>query len=550
MGLAASQGRLLMLTMRQSDVEGKLQFVANQRLSLSRQTSNLSSEHNRALNARKLEWSVDGSTSNLTYDLFMNPTASSIANQYLVADSNGRVILDDSYSNIFGNASSGSNAGSVTCPQFLANRMHISESAAQTFIISSASNPDAPTGVDINQSYFSLAEGIDGLQSLLIKDFSNVSDSYDNYAYDMYTAISEIDSNINLQIQNVSGLSADELGRMNMSTNTYMSDEGVPSKLTYNASTGDTDNNPLTYGRNSELDALLRLKRNIGSIKTLLDSYSSTPNGKYGADDLKKMLGTAISMLLMGGKSTDYLSSIPNLANCAGQLLSTGGDRWGYDREGKDGPLPNDILLDYSFGKFSGLNYDSKGQWSTTQGGATAYNRDSGNFTENLETLSNTLKQARIRNNKPVQSTSTNGNTGVPTAPTEQNIADFYINIYNQISSKGWVRNSAIGGSDGKYLQNLILNGSAFLYKCNNGAWSLSSASDSESPIRNVADEEAVAREESNYEAEKDRLDYKEKMLDVEQNNLDTERASITTEMESVQKIIDNNIKKFKMFEA
>ena len=62
MGLAASQARMLFLTARKNDVEFSQMKIADDKLSLSRNTEELSDDYNRALNARKLTWAVDGSS--------------------------------------------------------------------------------------------------------------------------------------------------------------------------------------------------------------------------------------------------------------------------------------------------------------------------------------------------------------------------------------------------------------------------------------------------------------------------------------------------------
>lgn len=480
MGLAASQGRLLMLTMRQSDVEGQLQFVANQRLSLSRQSSNLSSEHNKALSARKLEWSVDGNSSNLTYDLIMAPTAANIANQYLVADANGRVILNDSYADLLGGqgVNSGSAPLALTKENFLINKMGITSTDAQKYInnyVSSTTPIGGGTTVDPAMTLINI--------STLIADITDITSEFPGVSVGEYPA----------------------------------SGNGFPVDDTYTVST------PCYEDMRQKFKDL---QTNLNSFKTSSAYQDYTATQKSYVNNMLQNIDLAIFAL-------DDAKSSGDKWNRAGDLAAIKvvfeGQRLGMVVQNTDwGGRDNGEANAYDHAD------DILHQKITNYNGSIPY---SNNMLDMLELVTK------------INSTSGSPNGGGVATPTKQDIANYYINLYNQIE-KGWVRNSAIGASDGKYLQNLILNGSAFLYKCNNGAWSLSSSSDANSPVRNVADEEAISTEEANYEAMKDRLDYKEKMLDVEQNNLDTERASIVTEMESVQKIIDTNIKKFKMFEA
>lgn len=494
MGLAASQGRLLMLTMRQSDVEGKLQFVANQRLSLSRQSSELSSQHNKALSARKLLWSTDEGTSNLTYDLLMTPTASNMANQYLAADANGRVILNDKFANIWGNATSGNNAGSVTCVQFLrANMPSINQTTAEQYIIAhgpaaGTTDPSANPVTAAGNIATSLSNVLNVIGYVGVLDGTASStgfpvDNNNNISLPCYTSLKQEFETIRQNLVNIKNSAA------------YASYSAVQKTYVTTMTTNvDTALRALESAKN-DTDAAHRR----GALATIKAIFEGTP------------FGTTIpgASVHPDTKDAGSMDGIPR----------TSKHWWGYDGTNNEG-------------------------WACTFAGV--------NFTNALGiTYSDYYKNNMTDLNTLLTETVTRSSLGTTPISAEQSQANFYINIYDQIASKGWVRNSGLStDTTGKYFQNLILNGSAFLYKYSSGVWSLSSASDAESPVRNVADEEAIAREESNYEALKDRLDYKEKLLDVEQNNLDTERASIVTEMESVQKIIDNNIKKFKMFEA
>ncbi|MEI7474606.1 MAG: hypothetical protein WCK67_07480 [bacterium] len=71
MGLAASQGRMLTLTSRKSDLEYRAQIISNRRIMLSMQTSELSRQYSEALNNRIMKVKTDGqelplSVANLT----------------------------------------------------------------------------------------------------------------------------------------------------------------------------------------------------------------------------------------------------------------------------------------------------------------------------------------------------------------------------------------------------------------------------------------------------------------------------------------------------
>ena len=56
MGLAASQARFLAITARKADCEFRSMAIAQEKLSITRELSELSDQYQRALDATKLVW--------------------------------------------------------------------------------------------------------------------------------------------------------------------------------------------------------------------------------------------------------------------------------------------------------------------------------------------------------------------------------------------------------------------------------------------------------------------------------------------------------------
>lgn len=141
MGLAASQARLLMLTSRRDTVEGKLMSVANEKLSLSRESADISREYNDALNAQSLTWTTKSSDVDLSYNLLMKSNSTNTSGQYLITNAqNNRVILDSDYINKLGIAQSG-NAGdiaSMSKEDFLIKMIGCTQDSAKAYVASCA----------------------------------------------------------------------------------------------------------------------------------------------------------------------------------------------------------------------------------------------------------------------------------------------------------------------------------------------------------------------------------------------------------------------------
>lgn len=125
--------------------------------------------------------------------------------------------------------------------------------------------------------------------------------------------------------------------------------------------------------------------------------------------------------------------------------------------------------------------------------------------------------------------------------------ATYYVNMYKQLSNYGWVTNNNIKNSD--YLQQQVLYGNVQIKSVTGYSTSSTlSVNDTDNQLSVQDDEDAIEKENNRYERLMKELEFKETLLDKMQEDLDSEREAINTEKESVQKIIDNNVKTFKLF--
>jgi hypothetical protein len=99
MGLAASQARFLCITARKADCEYKSTDLAQQKLELSSQLSDISTEYANSLNATTLMWSNDAVDQDygLTYSLLMTPSAANDYNPYMITTPSGAIVLNSEY---------------------------------------------------------------------------------------------------------------------------------------------------------------------------------------------------------------------------------------------------------------------------------------------------------------------------------------------------------------------------------------------------------------------------------------------------------------------
>jgi len=105
MGLAASQARFLGITLRKANCEFKSTELAQQRLELTNQMTNISQEYANALNSTKLVWHNDMVTDSfgnpcdygLSYSLLMMPSAANDYNPYMISTRSGAIVLNSKY---------------------------------------------------------------------------------------------------------------------------------------------------------------------------------------------------------------------------------------------------------------------------------------------------------------------------------------------------------------------------------------------------------------------------------------------------------------------
>ena len=102
MGLAASQARFLGITLRKANCEFKSSELAQQKLELTNQMTDISQEYSNALNATKLVWHNDmvcdsfGNPTDfgLTYSLLMTPSPANDYNPYMISTRSGAIVLN------------------------------------------------------------------------------------------------------------------------------------------------------------------------------------------------------------------------------------------------------------------------------------------------------------------------------------------------------------------------------------------------------------------------------------------------------------------------
>ncbi|MCQ2788993.1 MAG: hypothetical protein MJ229_01310 [bacterium] len=132
------------------------------------------------------------------------------------------------------------------------------------------------------------------------------------------------------------------------------------------------------------------------------------------------------------------------------------------------------------------------------------------------------------------------------TSSTASAQAQYYIKLYNALCKSGWVTDSKVG--DSKYLENQLMYGNYVVGQMDSFTEHSELSVTDSAQFTIEEDKKAAEKAKVEYEAERDNLAYKETLLDAQLDSLTTEREEIQTEKDSVQALIDENVKKFKLF--
>lgn len=574
MGLAASQVRLLMLTSRKDDVESQLSKIANEKLSLSRQSAKAAQEYNDALNATKLTWDADtGSAVDLNYDLLMKPNTSVYENHYLIRNTAGAVVLDEGYISKLGIAGSGTgNAiGQITATDstgtysgetaFLMRMMDITAETAKNYMTTNQS-----TGGNTSTSGTSCITSYSDTKVLIAATNSTKTDfvSLFNGTTQLWHDSDRDTSHNPFDGPDYPDLYGDACGAQDSIRNNFGSllttiagglESGLKSVIENSMGTG----NNLDSKISSACDWAYYATYN----KFLYNKTNTIADGDGAPDPI---LGTGDVNIRNSGESGNtgdasdgnnglvYTYSHHEGGWGCNDTKTTNASVYVNNAEIMDTYLD---FFDYYFAKeygYDGNNDHSKDSTNSYSpqnilariGGTSTSRADKGGTGPKCSTTNTTT---------PTDGNDTSGIIGV----SDSYEASFYISLYWAIYSSGWEENSNIGNE--QYMQNQLLYGNITIDKLDSSAndgkgvttqvWDPLSLSDSDCPINKTTDKDAVAKAEAKYEAEKDLVDSKEAQLDLQSNDLDTERSALTTEIDSVNSILKKNIdSSFKYFDS
>ena len=550
MGLAAGQARLLTITARKSDCEYQSMRLSHQKIALSRQLADLSNEYQNSLDQTKLIYDYYGTgdeSTPLSYGLCMTPSALNEYMPILLTDQLGRVTLNSKYA-AAARAAGIPQEGLGTLPsqkmrnafiQALAGEGLITDQLASTIQLTEY-NQGAGFGDNVNVVEKTIQTDFNGLLEYLDKSLgSSGLFTYDDTQAQGYVLSGEgsnirsnfTDDTKSISIKqllngsyefNIEGTTRDdktqdETKAEETAISNYIKDVFLPAIKTMLMSalcpdeSGSLAEQAFEYANQEIVNTFFTINGSndyAGQKSTEIGhgkkEHESTVNAAVDAKD-QDYLGF-VYYSNSGREKGGFNSACSiNLNNIAQAYLTFFVDKMnGQDKTGADG------LDEYNvnFGHKSGSNLVN----SESDYVFTIY-------------------------------------TGTEVVDSDLQLAAFYDTIFNQICASGWTENNNI--EDNEYLQNMLQSGMLFISKVKDDGYYYQGNYATDSYIKEITDDSAIAEAEAKYNTEKAKLNSKEETLDLKMKNLDTEISSLTTEYDTVKNTISKNIEKsFKRYNA
>lgn len=569
MGLAAQQARLLTITARKSDCEYDSMRLSHEKLSISRDLEKVSNEYQNSLDQTKLMYDFYGngtSSEQLKYNLLMSPSALNDYMPITVTNSAGRVVLNSAY------AAAAKAAGipqeGLGCVPSSAVRSKFLIGLGDAGVIdkdkaklyaSTDYNQNLGVGETNTKITYTIVDGkIDDLLAAL-----GTGDDGAKAAYN-FTKVGEyVDPNLILKNSNGSDVEGTS-GEINIAK-LLSSDPGEQYNLI----------SVSHKGKHYPVDAAKSLAQTMtGFIESLYNGFSSvlttgdprsTAALNYAKQETLKIFAYSDADVGSnnggGGDKRDEDSH--GLENLVAHIDRNTDRRPGKGRDSAVNAVNNDApkyvgITAYSFSRGGLYGRKTKSAAGVNLNNvAKAFLSNFAKYMEGLPTKDgdNGAYYGK-KGDKTASELVTNDATytyyfpGASKLPEDdsKNVT-FYDTLLNKICTSGWTENNEI--EDASYLQQMLQNGMMFVTRLKDDGFYYQGNYATDSYIKEVTDETAVAQAEARYNTTKAKLNSKEQTLDLKMKNLDTEISSLTTEYDTVKNTISKNIEKsFKRYNA
>ena len=574
MGLAASQARLLTITARKSDCEAQSMRFSHQKIALSRDLANLSDEYQNSLDKTKLVYDFYGTgdeTLPLSYNLMMTPSEMNGYLPIMLTDASGKAVLNSQYA-AAAKAAGIPQEGLGCLPssdvrnkflQGLADSGVISQQAATTYMgIEYAQSMGMGTTdlVTTKVEQMTLAELLEYYESgdagynpyQFNTDTWNQALGKDSQLHDWEFRNAELGKeNSGLDSQNIS-ISDILKGNYRLVTSlNYKTNDNRETCIT--AMIDNIASLDIWNWMFDEFEALLNVAGDSGIAEALNYARSMTESLlksdnlalRYGGDTREGgHFGMHGIKNTMDGVKTDYDESWAQNGFHRFEAVHSNTDYIGFCVQKNSMPDINKtyradgVAINVTNIAYAYLTYFAQAMEGLSKSDYKVDNTTGNRTVANSELIG--LDDQSFLFDVVVA-------TGINT--DQALISGFYDSIFNQICTRGWTINDKVGDND--YLHEMLKTGKFFLATCSDDGYYYQGNYSTNTYVREITDDEAIAKAEAKYNTEKQKLNQKEEILDLKMKNLDTEISSLTTEYDTIKSVISKNIEKsFKRYDA
>lgn len=597
MGLAASQARFLAITSRKMNCEFESMQIAQQKLSVTREQQAAAQDYQDSLSATKLVWDADnncdgtGDIYNLSYGLLMTPSVLNEYDPYLITDTKGRIVLDNSMFKAAVAANVINSDGSPNGTFYVGKSDSTNDGSRNAFLYQLGVQNMADSSVidsvkNLGDGGYSSKAGLGG--EILDKTIAGImsTNQFINY---MKTATYNADTKDGA-IAGTDGISTtSKVYTKNNNSITFKKDDpvyGLNIAYLFMDYTVDSDGKvtvpdgsfeetfcTTTTPNDREDSGKLIVSKNGQALgydeikKLTLGDFLS---GKYtltGVMDAKTMSTKSIAVLEamakllgMGASGTDvkglnvsdqtstaltqaYQFSLLQLNTNYAKSVGTGGGNGKRVSNTISGANETNGIAS-SGDKYSSVSLTNMLKSFLTNFAIALDGYDSG-FSVDKEST----KNSKYVTDDLTYSFALKNETGIVRQDALN--ADFYNMLYNQLCMNGACTDETIREkvTDQNYLSHALKNGQLFVSMLNTDGYFYQGHYTSTAHIAEVTDDDAIAQAEAEYNLKKSKLNYKEQTLELKMKNIDTELSALTTEYDTVKNLISKNVEKvFTMF--
>ena len=560
MGLSASQARLLTITARKSDCEYESMRLSHQKIALSRDMDVVSAEYQDAINQTNLMYDFYGNNTQatpLTYGLLMSPSA---LNDYIpttITDKSGRVVLNPALARA---------AKAAGIPQEGMDGLPSSE-MRNAFIDGLVAN-DVITdiqGENIKKTTYNQMAGVGS------EDLVNV-----NTAECSYTELKEMLEAVTFDLTDIVG-SHKYSGDQGCVFELWESQRAEDGTITGYQQCADVPDN-ISLGDILNGNYVLRGSadhqgedgdREFKSWELLVDMVGSSTFWDNMFEGVENLLDTGDEYTQA---ALEYAKNkILDTVELLGQRDDSGGGNVDYSNFAFWKQLKGHLIgnnsnksilenVDKNVNNYVGIVYiensarENEGKYNDGYGLNISYMAQAylTYFAEYMQGISNSdynVEQLREQCNFVDDMFTFEYVTDVDTSGDNLLVAGFYDALFNQICLNGWTENENI--DDREYLEEMLKSGAMYMSTMSDDGYYYQGSYSTNTYIKEVTDETAVAQAEAKYNREKQKINAKENIIDMKMKNLDTEISALTTEYDTVKSVIDKNIEKtFKRYDA